>query len=52
MIRFVPPLNPEQTFPHALEVQKKMSPKDSFCWDWGLYLASSSEHDDGIRDVD
>jgi hypothetical protein len=21
-------------------------------WDWGLYLASSAEHDDGIDDVD
>jgi len=21
------------------------------CWDWGMYLATSSEHDDGIEDV-
>ena len=51
MIRKVTPLNPEHPFAHDLEVQAKKSSRDSFSWDWGLYLASSSAHDDGIENV-
>lgn len=29
--------------------QHRVPAKD---WDWGLYLGTSSEHDDGIDDVD
>jgi hypothetical protein len=51
MIREVTPLNPEHPFARYLEVQSKKSPRDAFSWDWGLYLASSSAHDDGIENV-
>lgn len=27
-------------------------PNEEYCWDWGLYLAKSSAHDDGVENVD